>query len=180
MQNKFLFAGALASILLMGASCQKAVENPTVNMPTNEEKPAVTANVNANINADVNTNASVNSNTNSNTNTATPVAPKPTEPVANVNQSVIETKTFNIEMTRFSFTPSTLNVGVGDTVVINATSKDTTHGISIPEFSVNLIVPKGSTQTTSFVANKAGTYKFRCSVYCGEGHSDMTGTLIVK
>lgn len=168
MQNRFLVAGALASILLMGASCQKAVENPIVNMPTNDASPAVSANVNANVDVDVNTN------------TVTPVVPKPTEPVANVNQSVIETKTFNIEMTRFSFTPSTLNVGVGDTVVINATAKDTTHGISIPEFGVNLVVPKGTTQTTSFVANKAGTYNFRCSVYCGEGHSDMTGTLIVK
>lgn len=166
MQKKFLLAGALASVLLMGASCQKAVENPIVNMPTNEATPAVTANINADVN----------------TNTVTPVTPTPTptEPVANVNQSVIETKTFDIMMTRFAFTPSTLNVGVGDTVVINATAKDTTHGISIPEFAVNLIVPNGTTQTTSFVANKAGTYTFRCSVYCGEGHSDMTGTLIVK
>lgn len=166
MQKKLMLAGAFTAVLLMGARCQRAEVNPIVNAPTiNVEttQPVVPANVNEN------------------TNTVTPAKPAvPAVPAANTNQSKVETKTFDISMSRFAFTPSVLNVGVGDTVVINATAKDTTHGISIPEFKVNLVVPKGTTQTASFVADKAGTYTFRCSVYCGEGHSDMTGTLIVK
>lgn len=157
--------GALTAVLLMGASCQKDVENPLVNAPTNNTEitqPAVSENVNTEIK----------------TETENKTEPVTTE--LNTNQSKVETKTFDISMSRFAFTPSVLNVSVGDTVVINATAKDTTHGISIPEFKVNLVVPKGTTQTTSFVADKAGTYTFRCSVYCGENHSEMTGTLIVK
>lgn len=171
MQKKILLAGALTAVLLMGASCQKAEENPLVNVPTNNAE-TDESEVSANVNADIKTETDVNT---EKENKTEPVTIEP-----NTNESKIETKTFDISMSRFAFTPSVLNVNVGDTVVINATAKDTTHGISIPEFKVNLVVPKGTTQTSSFVADKAGTYTFRCSVYCGEGHSEMTGTLIVE
>jgi cytochrome c oxidase subunit 2 len=27
--------------------------------------------------------------------------------------------------------------------------------------------------------NKAGTFTFACDVFCGEGHDDMSGTVVV-
>jgi heme/copper-type cytochrome/quinol oxidase subunit 2 len=30
-----------------------------------------------------------------------------------------------------------------------------------------------------FVASEAGTFPILCSEYCGNGHKDMTGTLVV-
>jgi heme/copper-type cytochrome/quinol oxidase subunit 2 len=34
--------------------------------------------------------------------------------------------------------------------------------------------------TIDFVASAAGTFPILCSEYCGDGHEDMTGTLVVR
>jgi len=165
MQKKFLLGGALFAVILMGASCAKPAVNPIVNAPATNEPatPAVSANVNSEVKPEV-----------------PAVKTEPVNSEKNENQSKVETKTFNLALSRFKFEPNIIEVSVGDTVVINANATDTTHGLSLPEYNVNLIIPKGTTQTTSFVADKPGTYTFRCSVYCGAGHTEMTGTLIVK
>jgi len=31
-----------------------------------------------------------------------------------------------------------------------------------------------------FVADKVGEFNFFCNVYCGEGHSEMGGKLVVR
>ena len=33
--------------------------------------------------------------------------------------------------------------------------------------------------TLRFTADKAGRFDFLCDVFCGDGHEDMSGTLIV-
>lgn len=91
-----------------------------------------------------------------------------------------QTRVIEMQAQRFTFEPSTITVNQGDTVVINFTSVDVTHGLNIPEFGVNLIAPVGETVTTQFVADTAGTFTFRCSVFCGSGHGTMQGTLVVQ
>jgi heme/copper-type cytochrome/quinol oxidase subunit 2 len=163
---------------LGGAACQSNTKSDTkveLNLPTNESlnqvsnEPAAAVDVKANVNATVNVPAPVlNTNVDSKIKNDTSIS---SEPV---------TKTFNLTLKRFSFSPDNIVVNVGDQVVVNATAEDTTHGFSIAELGVNLVIPQGETKTTTFIASKAGTYTFRCSVYCGAGHTDMTGTLIVK
>ena len=109
---------------------------------------------------------------------ATNAAPTPLPPVE--KQPETQVKTFNIKMSRFSFDPDTITVSKGDKVVVNATAVDTSHGFNLPDFGVNLVVPKGQTLSTTFIADKVGTFTFSCSVYCGGGHTDMAGKLIVK
>jgi cytochrome c oxidase subunit 2 len=41
-------------------------------------------------------------------------------------------------------------------------------------------IEPGSSKTVTFVADKAGTFKFFCNVPCGEGHREMTGQLVVN
>ncbi|HIH18841.1 TPA: hypothetical protein HA225_02590 [Candidatus Micrarchaeota archaeon] len=89
-------------------------------------------------------------------------------------------KEFSITAKRFSFEPSTITVNKGDKVRLTLKSTDTTHGIAISEFNVNLVAGAGEQKTVEFVADKEGTFNFACSVYCGEGHIDMAGKLIVK
>lgn len=91
-----------------------------------------------------------------------------------------EVKTFNMVAKNFTFTPSTITVSEGDTVRINLSSSEGTHGLVIPEFGLNKVVSPGAPVVLEFVANKKGTFAFRCSVMCGEGHNDMHGTLIVQ
>lgn len=91
-----------------------------------------------------------------------------------------EIKVFNLVAKQFDFTPSTITVNEGDTVKINVTSKDVPHGFVIPDFGVNKVINPNTTVSVEFIANKKGTFTFRCSVYCGEGHPGMSGTLVVK
>src|SRR3989344_6617446 len=89
-------------------------------------------------------------------------------------------KEFSIIAKDFEFTPSTITVNKGDTVKLNIKSEDTVHGISIPEFNVNKDIPAMEEVSVEFVADKSGNFPFKCSVYCGSGHREMKGTLIVN
>lgn len=105
----------------------------------------------------------------------TPAPPKPAPPPP-APEPVHE---FNVTAQRFSYAPSTLTVKKGEKVRVNVHSTDVTHGFLIPEFGVEASVPPGQTVSVEFKPDRAGTFTFRCSVYCGGGHGDMTGTLIV-
>ena len=89
-------------------------------------------------------------------------------------------KEFLITAQNWNFTPSTIRVNHGDTVIIHAKTIEGIHGFMIPDFDVNKRLDPGEEITIQFIADKKGTFPFACSVYCGEGHTHMTGTLIVE
>ncbi len=90
--------------------------------------------------------------------------------------------THEITMTaqQFAFSPSSIQVNLGDTVILHVTSTDVQHGIVLPDFNVNQQLPPGQTKTVTFVANKKGTFEFSCDVPCGPGHREMTGSITVS
>ncbi len=109
--------------------------------------------------------------------TPTPSAAQPPPAPAQTSPSV---KQFTIEASQWQFSPDTITVNKGDTVQITLVNKDVSHGISIPDFGFDLKAGAGENATGQFTADKAGTFGFRCNVFCGEGHKEMTGTLVVK
>ncbi len=91
-----------------------------------------------------------------------------------------EIKTFNIVAKQFSFDPPSIEVNKGDKVILNIQSIDVTHGIRISEFGVNSLLQSGETVKIEFIADKSGEFSFFCNVYCGNGHNNMRGRLIVN
>ncbi|MDP2974102.1 MAG: cupredoxin domain-containing protein [Candidatus Diapherotrites archaeon] len=89
-------------------------------------------------------------------------------------------KEFDITAKQFSFEPEEITVEFGDRVKLSITSPDVEHSFALPEFNVNKTIPAGQTVTVEFVAEKKGRFTFYCSVYCGAGHSEMNGALIVE
>ena len=89
-------------------------------------------------------------------------------------------KEFKIKAFSFGFEPGTITVNKGDTVKLIVESTDVEHGIVIPQFNVNVKAKVGEIATAEFVADKTGAFPFNCNVFCGSGHSDMKGILIVK
>jgi nitrosocyanin len=81
---------------------------------------------------------------------------------------------------QFEFDPATIEVREGEQVRLDVTSQDVTHGFAIEELGIDEALPPHETKTIEFTADKAGTYVFRCSVYCGKGHNDMKGQLVVR
>src|SRR3989338_8046768 len=91
-----------------------------------------------------------------------------------------EVKEFKITAKQFQFEPSTIEVNKGDTVKLIVTSADVPHGISIPEYGINERLDPGKPVTIEFKAEKEGTFTAFCSVFCGSGHSNMKGKIIVR
>lgn len=87
---------------------------------------------------------------------------------------------FSITAKRFEFVPSMITVKKGDKVKLTITSTDTTHGFSLPDFNINKALEPNQPVDVEFVADKVGTFTFKCNVPCGSGHSSMKGTLIVE
>jgi len=90
------------------------------------------------------------------------------------------TKEINVIAKQWKFEPNSIEVNLNDKVILHIKSVDVTHGIAIPDFGISKQLSPGSEETIEFVANKKGTFSFFCNVYCGQGHKDMKGELIVN
>ena len=81
---------------------------------------------------------------------------------------------------RFSFVPSRIEVTEGETVRLVVRSADGMHGVQIKKFKVSEEIPRGSEPITiEFTANAVGEFDIACSAFCGKGHEDMRGKLVV-
>lgn len=89
-------------------------------------------------------------------------------------------KDIKLEAYQYGFSPDPVVVKKGDIVRLKVTSRDVTHGMHIKEYGINLSVKKGEVKEIEFLADKAGKFDIICSVYCGRGHSEMKGRLIVE
>jgi len=91
----------------------------------------------------------------------------------------LPTQEVSIIATRFTFYPKQIVVRKGQPLRFYLTSTDTTHGISLPDFKIDRQIKQGEITTVDFTPDKAGSFPFHCSVFCGLGHLGMTGRLIV-
>ena len=91
-----------------------------------------------------------------------------------------EVKEFHITAKQFQFDPATIEVKKGDKVRLIVTSMDVPHGFSIAEYGINERLDVGRPVTIEFTADKQGSFTAFCSVFCGSGHTNMKGKLIVK
>jgi len=91
-----------------------------------------------------------------------------------------EIREFDIIAKQFSFEPSVIEVNEGDLVKIRIRSVDVAHSIAIPDFRISERLNPDEEVEFEFVADKVGEFNFFCNVYCGEGHSEMGGKLVVR
>ena len=80
---------------------------------------------------------------------------------------------------RFSYNPSVIELEQGVPVIIELTSLDREHGFSIPELGVRADVEAGKTVRVRIVPEKLGTFEFHCDIFCGSGHEEMAGRIVV-
>ena len=80
---------------------------------------------------------------------------------------------------KFEFSPAEIRVRKGEPVVLEITSEDVKHGFTLPDFGVRVDVKPGTVNRVSFTPDKAGRFTFACDVFCGAGHEEMSGTVIV-
>jgi cytochrome c oxidase subunit 2 len=90
------------------------------------------------------------------------------------------TNEVSIVAMKFNFTPDTVKTKVGQPLTFVLTSLDRIHGFKLPDFGTRTdIVPDQETRLT-ITPQKTGQFAFFCDIFCGDGHEDMGGTLIVE
>ena len=81
---------------------------------------------------------------------------------------------------KFEFVPREIRVKQGETVLLQFTAPEVPMGFSLPDFSLRADIMPGKIATLRLTADKTGSFDFLCDVFCGSGHEDMSGTLIVS
>jgi cytochrome c oxidase subunit 2 len=116
---------------------------------------------------------------------------------AQSNSSSEGVQVITVTAKKYEFNPSPIRVKQGTKVRLTITATDHSHGFKISPFpegtetsgEPGLVfssaqdctkIEKGQTATVEFVAQKAGTYPFRCCSVCGIHHHSMKGELIVE
>ncbi len=90
--------------------------------------------------------------------------------------------THNIVMTadQFAFDPPVLRVNQGDTVRLTLQAADVVHGFYLDGYGLNTRIEPGVSRQIEFTADRAGKFRYRCSVSCGSLHPFMIGELVVN
>ena len=92
-----------------------------------------------------------------------------------------EPRVIEVVAKRFVFEPAEIEVMVGERVRLAVRSGDGVHGIEIKKVKVSKEIPRGAAPVMiEFTATEAGRFPIVCSEYCGDGHDDMKGTLVVR
>jgi len=89
-------------------------------------------------------------------------------------------KVIHITAKRFEFSPDSITLKKGEPVVFEISSGDRVHGFNLRAFGVRSDVLPGKVSRIRFTPDKTGKFTFSCDVFCGDGHEEMTGTVIVN
>lgn len=99
-------------------------------------------------------------------------------PIPGVQAAPVE-RHFRLEAHSFEYQPSVLWVNPGDRVTLDVVARDVVHGIYLDGYDLQVIAEPGQVARLSFVADRPGSFRFRCPIACGALHPFMIGKLHV-
>ena len=91
-----------------------------------------------------------------------------------------EPQVIKLSVKKFEYSVKQITVKKGTPVVIEITSQDRQHGFSLPDFNVRADVNPGQVARVTFTPDKAGEFDYLCDIFCGDGHEDVNGKLVVE
>src|SRR5713226_9953607 len=89
-------------------------------------------------------------------------------------------KVISVQAMKFEFSPETINLKKGEPVVLELTSIDRAHGFKVPGLGLHADILPDTTVRVRVVPDKVGRFTFACDNFCGDGHEDMEGVIIVS
>jgi len=89
-------------------------------------------------------------------------------------------RVIHITAKKFDFSPDSITLKKGEPVVFEISSADREHGFNLRAFGVRTNVSPGKVTRVRLTPDKTGKFNFSCDVFCGDGHEEMTGTVIVN
>jgi cytochrome c oxidase subunit 2 len=85
-----------------------------------------------------------------------------------------------ISAKKFEYHPAKVTTKLAQPVILVLTSEDRIHGFKMPDFGLRTDIVPGQETRVSLTPDRAGSFTFFCDVFCGDGHEDMEGTLVVE
>lgn len=81
---------------------------------------------------------------------------------------------------RFEFSPKEITVKLGETVNLQLTSEDVTHGFFAKPLGIDEVIAPGKTTEVVITPKVAGRYTTICDHFCGAGHGSMKMSIVVE
>jgi cytochrome c oxidase subunit II len=89
-------------------------------------------------------------------------------------------RVIHVTARRFAYEPSEIVVKQGEPVILELEALDREHGFRLPALHLRADLAPGQVARVPLVASQKGRFPFACDVFCGSGHEDMTGELVVE
>lgn len=99
-------------------------------------------------------------------------------PSTEVKNGVTE-RMIHMGVRQWAWDPGTIRVKQNELVRLIIHNADVRHALVIPELGVEADIPEDGA-VVEFMAKRRGTFEFFCSTYCGEGHMEMRGRIIIE
>jgi heme/copper-type cytochrome/quinol oxidase subunit 2 len=80
----------------------------------------------------------------------------------------------------WKWSPNEIRVPVGTKLRIEFLSYGATRKFELKAYNLKVLTPQDKLVSVEFVADKKGTFRWRCGRPCGNGCAKMTGKLIVE
>ncbi len=80
---------------------------------------------------------------------------------------------------KFEFVPAELALKLGEPVVLEFATEDVHMGFDAPSLGLHADILPGRLARVPFTPSKEGSFEFACDVFCGSGHEEMGGVIIV-
>ena len=91
-----------------------------------------------------------------------------------------EPRVIAVTAKRFEFSPREITLKVGETVKLQLTTEDVTHGFFAKPLGIDEVIVPGKTTEVVVTPKAAGRYTTICDHFCGAGHGGMRMTIVVE
>jgi cytochrome c oxidase subunit 2 len=91
-----------------------------------------------------------------------------------------EPRTIAIAARRFEFSPKEITLKAGETVKLELTTEDVTHGFFVKPLGIDELIAPGQTTEVVVTPKEPGRYTTICDHFCGAGHGGMKMTIVVE
>lgn len=81
---------------------------------------------------------------------------------------------------RFEYEPATIHLKRGRAARLEFKTLDCTHGFEAPRLGLTARIEPGAGAQLQFTPTEAGRFPFHCNVFCGDGHEEMEGEIVVE